>query len=163
MDGGSSTVSAPRGQKGEEEEACVLTRREEVWNGLSPSPGDKPSDGDPNKEPGGRTRTLTWLVPHLLIFRQVQEQRAGSPPRLTSASLLEHSAGWNGYGEGEKWKMLNMSGCREGKGGFAWIICLSCSMRFNSFLTLENQEISFLAKEVKETQNSQVVCSRWSS
>jgi len=30
VDGGSSTVLAPRGQKGEEEEACVLTGREEV-------------------------------------------------------------------------------------------------------------------------------------
>ena len=53
VDGRSSTVLAPRGQKGEEEEACVLTGREEVWNGLSPSPGDKPSDGDPTRSQKG--------------------------------------------------------------------------------------------------------------
>lgn len=57
--GGSSTVLAPRGQKGEEEEACALTGREEVWNGLSPSPGDKPSDGDPTRSQ--EEERVLWL------------------------------------------------------------------------------------------------------
>ena len=64
---------------------------------------------------------------------------------------------------GRNERCLTCQDAEKEKGGFTWIICLSCSMRINSFLILENQEISFLANEVKETQNSYVVCSRRSS